>query len=60
MIGRIGPVEETVSISAVDASVYKNDLVPEGQTGGITVQAVGLDLLGTLAGSVAEESEYPG
>jgi putative ABC transport system permease protein len=54
MIGRIGPVESTVSISAVDASVYKNDLVPAGQTGGITVQAVGQDLLDTLAGSLTE------
>lgn len=54
MIARIGPVEETVSISGVDASVYRNDLVPENQTGGITVQAVGPELLGTLAGSVAD------
>lgn len=54
MIGRIGPVKSTVSISAVDASVYKNDLVPSGQTGGITVQAAGQDLLDTLAGSLAE------
>ncbi len=54
MIGRIGPVEDTVTVSAVDASVYKNDLVAAGQTGGITVQAVGTDLLATLAGTVAD------
>ena len=54
MISRIGPVETTSSVSAVDANVYKNDLVPSGQTGGITVQAVDINLLDTLAGSVAD------
>jgi len=54
MIARIGPVKDTVSISAIDASVYKNDLVPAGQTGGISVQAAGPDLLGVLAGDIAQ------
>lgn len=54
MVGRIGPVEDTVVVSAVDASVYRNDLVPAGQTAGITVQAVGIDLLDTLAGEVTD------
>jgi putative ABC transport system permease protein len=54
MIARIGPVETTSSISSVDANVYKNDLIPSGQTGGITVQAVDINLLDTLAGSVAD------
>ena len=54
MISRIGPVEQTSTISAVDANVYKSDYVPEGQTGGITVQAVDVNLLDTLAGSVAD------
>lgn len=54
MISRIGPVETTSSISTVDANVYKNDFVPSGQTGGITVQAVDINLLQTLAGSVAD------
>lgn len=54
MIGRIGPVEGTVTISQVDAYVYKNDLVPSTQTSGITVQAVGTELLDTLAGRVTD------
>jgi putative ABC transport system permease protein len=54
MISRIGPVETTSTISTVDANVYKTDFVPEGQTGGITVQAVDTNLLETLAGSLAD------
>jgi len=55
MIARIGPVETTSTISAVDdANVYRTDLIPSGQTGGITVQAVDINLLDTLAGSVAD------
>ena len=53
MIGRIGPVEATSSVGDVDANVYRNDLVPDGQTGGITVKAIEPDLLETLAGSVS-------
>ena len=66
MISRIGPVETTSTISSVDANVYKSDFVPEGQTGGITVQAVDVNLLETLAGSLADgkfldaaTSDYP-
>lgn len=54
MISRIGPVETTSTISTVDANVYKTDFVPEGQTGGMTVQAVDTNLLETLAGSLAD------
>jgi putative ABC transport system permease protein len=55
MISRIGPVEVTTTISAVDgANVYRTDFVPETQTSGITVQAVDLTLVDTLAGSVAD------
>lgn len=54
MISRIGPVEQTSTVSAVDANVYKSDYVPEGQTGGITVQAVDVNLLDTLAGGIAD------
>ncbi len=53
MVGRIAPVEATSSISAVNVSVYKNDLIPSGQTGGISVQAVDVNLLDTLSGSMA-------
>jgi len=50
MVRRIAPVEQVASISEVDASVYRNDLVPAGQTGGITVKAVDENLLTTLQG----------
>jgi len=53
MVARIAPVEATSSISAVDANVYKNDFVPSGQTGGISVQAVDVNLLETLGGEIA-------
>ncbi|MDH5371672.1 MAG: ABC transporter permease [Acidimicrobiia bacterium] len=55
MIAQIGPVETTTVVSAVDdAKVYRTDYIPEGQTGGISVQAIDLNLLDTLAGTVAD------
>lgn len=55
MIARIGPVETTSAASVVaDASVYRTDFVPEGQTGGISVVAVDANLLETLGGSVSQ------
>lgn len=67
MIARIGPVETTSTVSAVDVGgVYRSDYVPDGETGGITVQAVSTNLLDTLGGSVASgvaldasPAEYP-
>ncbi|NNC92268.1 MAG: ABC transporter permease [Acidimicrobiia bacterium] len=54
MIARIAPVETTSAVSSVDgANAYRTDYIPSGQTGGITVQAVDLNLLDTLSGSVA-------
>jgi putative ABC transport system permease protein len=55
MVGRIGPVETVASVGEVgDARVYKNDLVPSGQTGGLNVMAVDLHLLETLQGSLSD------
>jgi putative ABC transport system permease protein len=54
MIARIGPIESTSMLSAVSANVYRNDLIPTGRTGGISVQAVDQDLLNVLGGSVAD------
>ncbi len=54
MIARIGPIESTSMLSAVTAYVYRNDLIPAGKTGGISVQAVDQDLLDVLGGSVAD------
>ena len=55
MISRITPVEATSMVSFVEGvNVYKNDLIPEGKTGGISVQAVDSKLLDVLAGSLAD------
>ena len=54
MIERIPPIEQSSMLSAVNANVYRNDLMPAGKTGGISVQAVDQDLLAVLGGSVAD------
>jgi putative ABC transport system permease protein len=41
-------------LSAVNAHVYRSDRIPEGRTGGISVQAVDLDMLDVLGGSLAD------
>jgi len=53
MIARIGPIESTSMLSGVPVNVYRNDLIPSGKTGGISVQAVDQDLLDVLGGSMA-------
>jgi len=54
MIARIAPIDSTSMLSAVDAFVYRNDLIPTGRTGGISVQAVDLDMLDVLGGSIMD------
>jgi putative ABC transport system permease protein len=54
MLSRIGPVQAVSSVSVVDASVRRTDLVPSTQTGGITVQATDPALLGTLRAELAD------
>ena len=54
MVERIGPVETVTSVSEVStASVYRNDFVPAGQSGGLSVFAAMPNLLETLQGSMA-------
>ena len=53
MVGRIGPVGRASATGAVDATVRRNDHVPETETGGITVKAATADLLHTLGGRMA-------
>jgi putative ABC transport system permease protein len=48
MVGRIGPVEMTATAGPVDANVYRSDLIPAGESGGISVQAVTTNLFDTL------------
>lgn len=52
MIARIGPVEETAAVANVDANVYRTDLMPSDRTNGLSVQAVDLTLVDTLAGTL--------
>jgi putative ABC transport system permease protein len=52
MVSRVAPVEQVASISSTEAKVYRNDLVPAGQTGGISVKAVDINLLTTLQGEM--------
>jgi putative ABC transport system permease protein len=53
MIGRIGPVTSVTAVALVPGvHVYRTDLIPSGQTGGIGVYAARLDLLDTVGASV--------
>jgi len=54
MIARIGTVSGTAAVSPIDTKVYRNEFVPPGETGGITVAAADPNLLDTLHGSVAD------
>lgn len=53
MVGRIGPVLAASAVEDVGASVYRTDLIPTGQTGGIAVKATSPDLLDTVGGTLA-------
>lgn len=53
MVGRIGPVESTAYVVDIDANVYRTDLIPEAQTGGIAVMATEPNLLDAVNGTVA-------
>lgn len=54
MLGRIEPVQAVSSVTVVDATVRRTDLVPNTRTGGITVQATDTELLDTLRGEVGD------
>ncbi len=54
MLGRIGPVQGVSSVTVVDASVRRTDMVPTTRTGGITVQATDPELLDTLRAQMAD------
>ncbi|MCP2323820.1 putative ABC transport system permease protein [Hamadaea flava] len=48
MVGRIAPVEAVAATGLVDTAVYRNDHIPPGETGSISVLAVDKDLPGTV------------
>jgi len=54
MVGRIGPVEAVAAVGAVDASVFRTDVVPETRTGGVSVRTASPGLLDTLGAELAE------
>ncbi|MCG5211789.1 ABC transporter permease [Streptosporangium sp. KLBMP 9127] len=53
MVRRIGPVTSAAATGSVRATVRRTDLIPAEITGGITVAAADLELLGTLKGRTA-------
>ncbi|GAA4099019.1 ABC transporter permease [Actinomadura miaoliensis] len=54
MIGRIPDVLSASATGKVDARVYRNDHIPEGESGGISVLATRLDLPRTVGLSMAD------
>ncbi|MCL1593484.1 MAG: ABC transporter permease [Actinomycetia bacterium] len=53
MVSRVGPVDTVASVRDVpSARVFKNDFVPSGQTGGLSVLAADTNLMETLQGSM--------
>lgn len=56
MIERIGPVTEVSAIGSVESKVYRSDLIPELESGGIGTYATNLDLLDTLSATITRGS----
>ncbi|XTZ19153.1 ABC transporter permease [Micromonospora echinospora] len=54
MISRIGPVQQVAAVAQLaDTPVYRSDRIPAAQTGGLGTQAVTLDVLDAVGGTVA-------
>jgi putative ABC transport system permease protein len=53
MLARVGPVQRVAATGPTDASVRRSDLIPEAETGGISVLAADPELLATLGGELA-------
>lgn len=53
MIDRIAPVDSVTATGIVDASVYRNDRIPETRTGSIAVLAARTDLPGPVGAELA-------
>jgi putative ABC transport system permease protein len=55
MVTRIGPVGQVSAVAEVGgANIYKNDLVPSSQSSALSTQAVDVNLLDTLQGTMAD------
>ena len=51
-IERVGPVDEVAATASVDANVYRTNLIPVEESGGISVAAAEADLLEALGGNL--------
>ncbi len=56
MTARIGPVDAVTAVARLDATVRRTDLIPEIETGGLSVVAVEPDLFDVLGGGMAAGS----
>jgi ABC-type lipoprotein release transport system permease subunit len=54
MLRRVGPVQRVAATGNTGARVRRSDLIPEVETGGISVLAADPELLGTLGGELAD------
>jgi putative ABC transport system permease protein len=55
MIRRIGPVQQAAAVATLsDAAIYRNDKIPAGETGGLSVAAADLRLPQTVGARVAK------
>ncbi|MGW4966493.1 ABC transporter permease [Nonomuraea sp. NPDC004186] len=52
MIGQIDPVTAVTATGTTQAKVYRNDHIPEAQTGSVSVTAARLDLIGDVGATV--------
>ena len=52
MVRHITPVNEVATVTGIPGSVYRNDLIRDGRTRGITIFAADLNLLKTQRGTV--------
>ncbi|MFG3256934.1 ABC transporter permease [Streptomyces sp. NPDC048172] len=66
MVGNMPGVESVSAVGKTDAKIYRNDRVPEEETGGLNVYAARTDLPGTLGSRVVDgrwlngaNSRYP-
>ena len=66
MVDRVGTVDQVAATVPVAGAVYRSDLMPEGQTGGMTIVATDSSLLETLNLGMADgvfldgaSNEYP-
>ena len=56
MVNRINPVYEVATVSRVPGRVYRNDLINEGRTRGITIFAADLNLVKAQRGTIKSGS----